>query len=57
METRAAQEREKMRDGDGETPWVMANGYCLRSAVCADNERGRIKHEEGKGQNGFFFFF
>jgi hypothetical protein len=43
METRAAQEREKMRDGDGETPWVMANGYCLRSAVCAYNERGRVE--------------
>jgi hypothetical protein len=22
--------REKMRDGDNETPWVMADSYCLR---------------------------
>jgi hypothetical protein len=30
MEMQAVQEREKMRDGDGETPWVMADSYCMR---------------------------
>jgi hypothetical protein len=57
IEMRAAQEREKMRDGDGEMPWVMADGYCLRNAVCVENGRGRIKDEEGKGRNGRIFIF
>ena len=50
----SARERKKMRDGDDKTPWVMADGYSLRSA---DNEKGRMKDEDGKGQNGRFFFF
>ena len=46
-----------MRDKDGETQWVMADRYCLRSAVYADNGSGRMKDEEGKGQNGRILFY